>query len=168
MIYYTEGDATRPKGAGIKLILHCCNDVGVWGAGFVLALSARWPNPEFRYLTWAQQETGLADTTGEFELGQCQFVIVEPDIVVVNMIGQAGVVDPTAKVRAPVRYWALDRCLAHVVEYGDALTRWSVHCPRFGAGLAKGHWDEVEYLLEQRIGKTGIPVTVYDLPREKK
>jgi O-acetyl-ADP-ribose deacetylase (regulator of RNase III) len=41
-IFYMTGDATAPVGEGQKLIVHVCNDIGAWGAGFVLALSKRW------------------------------------------------------------------------------------------------------------------------------
>lgn len=40
------GDATVPQAKGPKLIAHVCNDRGGWGKGFVLAVSARWPEPE--------------------------------------------------------------------------------------------------------------------------
>ena len=34
---------------GNKVIAHICNDGGGWGKGFVLAVSARWPEPEREY-----------------------------------------------------------------------------------------------------------------------
>lgn len=40
------GDATEPVAEGNKIICHICNDIGKWGAGFVLALSKRWYQPE--------------------------------------------------------------------------------------------------------------------------
>jgi hypothetical protein len=40
---YVIGDATEPQGAGPKVLAHCCNDLGRWGAGFVVALGRRWP-----------------------------------------------------------------------------------------------------------------------------
>ena len=45
-IVYVTGDATRPVGTGNKVLVHVCNDVGGWGRGFVMALSARWSAPE--------------------------------------------------------------------------------------------------------------------------
>src|SRR5262245_22379163 len=44
-----RGDATAPRVDGPKIIAHVCNDVGGWGAGFVLAVSRRWPEPERAY-----------------------------------------------------------------------------------------------------------------------
>lgn len=29
-LVYVKGDATRPAGEGPRLIIHCCNDIGVW------------------------------------------------------------------------------------------------------------------------------------------
>jgi hypothetical protein len=40
-IQYIAGDATAPIGDGNKIIAHVCNDIGAWGAGFVLAISKR-------------------------------------------------------------------------------------------------------------------------------
>ena len=45
-IIYLKGDATKPEGLGTKIIAHVCNDVGLWGKGFVLAVSKRWKFPE--------------------------------------------------------------------------------------------------------------------------
>lgn len=44
-INYTTGDATQPTGAGPKIIVHICNDIGGWGRGFVVAISNRWSTP---------------------------------------------------------------------------------------------------------------------------
>jgi hypothetical protein len=43
-LIYLKGDATKPIGAGNRIITHCCNDRGFWNAGFVRALSSRWPS----------------------------------------------------------------------------------------------------------------------------
>ena len=48
-ITYIVGDATRPIGDGPKIIAHCCNTVGAWGAGFVMAISNRWFEPSVAY-----------------------------------------------------------------------------------------------------------------------
>lgn len=48
-IQYTTGDATQPLADGAKIICHVCNDIGGWGAGFVVALSRKWSEPERAY-----------------------------------------------------------------------------------------------------------------------
>lgn len=72
-IKYLKGDATKPIGEGNKVIVHVCNDVGGWGRGFVLALSKRWAEPERKYREWAK-------SGDKFELGEVQFVQVEPTV----------------------------------------------------------------------------------------
>ena len=83
-IQYLVGDATRPVGDGAKIIVHVCNDIGKWGRGFVLAVSRRWPEPErvFKALFKAGEES---------QLGDVQFVQVDPGITVANVIGQHGI-----------------------------------------------------------------------------
>ena len=83
-IKYVKGDATSPIGEGRKIIIHCCNDIGAWGAGFVIALSNKWPITRKKYIEWSKEPEG-------FELGEVQYVKVEDDIVVANMIGQHGI-----------------------------------------------------------------------------
>lgn len=149
-INYLVGDATEPVGEGNKIIAHGCNDQGGWGAGFVLALSAKWKEPEEAYRNMAFRDLGVV-----------QFVAVAPDIRVVNMITQHGTRGKKYGNR-PLRYLALATCLdklaGRAVHYGA-----SVHMPRIGCGLAGGDWTIVEALVEDTLGREGVPVFVYDL-----
>ncbi len=52
-IHYLKGDAVYPQARGNIIITHICNDIGVWGRGFVVALSARWMAPEIEFLILA-------------------------------------------------------------------------------------------------------------------
>lgn len=47
------GDATQPEGTGPRVLVRVCNDQGLWGAGFVLALSRRFKAPEAAYRAWS-------------------------------------------------------------------------------------------------------------------
>lgn len=169
MITYLKGDATSPQASGPKVIAHVCNDIGGWGRGFVLALSARWNAPEARYRRWAHlrknaselqssAEGELVVTTGDFALGEVQFVQVLPDTYVANMIGQAGV--RTGSKGPPVRYPAISSALALVATFALACKA-SVHMPRIGCGLAGGKWPHVEPLIDMRLGQ--LSTYVYDL-----
>ena len=40
-ITYTKGDATSPRGSGVKIIAHICNDQGGWGKGGDAALKPK-------------------------------------------------------------------------------------------------------------------------------
>ncbi|WP_458077236.1 macro domain-containing protein [Streptomyces sp. EMB26] len=153
-IRYVRGDATVPSVKGVKVIAHVCNDIGGWGKGFVLALSRRWPEPEAAYRAWHRDRAA-----NDFGLGAVQLVQAERYVWVANMIGQRGV--RTGSKGVPVRYeaidTALDRLAGHALELGA-----SVHMPRIGCGLAGGRWSRVEPLVEERLVRRGVPVTVYD------
>lgn len=155
-IRYKVGDATRPEATGSKVIVHVCNDIGAWGAGFVLALSKRWREPEAGYKAWSKDPAANVP----FELGQVQFVRVAPDIEVANLIGQRGI--QRAGGLPPVRYEAIERGLEivarHCLEHSA-----SVHMPRIGCGLAGGTWSEIERLIDEQLIAKGVIVTVYDL-----
>ena len=155
-ITYCTGDATRPVDNGRKIITHVCNDAGGWGWGFVVALSRRWPQPEQRYRAWHRGEEAQP-----FALGQVQFVQVEGEVWVANLIGQHGIGWRSGK--PPVRYEAIREGLQSVAVKARELGA-SVHMPRIGCGLAGGRWEDVSRIVENELVQQGINVTVYDLP----
>lgn len=156
VIEYVVGDATAPQGGGNRIIVHVCNDIGGWGLGFVLALSARWNEPEQAYGRWFTERAG-----NDFALGAVQLVAVEPELWVANVIGQRDIYPgPDGP---PVRYDAIETGLATVAA--EALDRGaSVHMPRIGSGLAGGRWETMAAIVERTLVGSGVPVTVYDLP----
>ena len=153
-IEYRSGDATAPAGDGCRIIAHCCNDIGGWGAGFVLAISKKWKEPEQKFRLWYQER----EKSG-FGLGKIQLVQVEEMLWVANMIGQHGI-KGRAKV-PPIRYEALEECLEQLGTKAQELDA-AVHMPRIGCGLAGGKWELVEPLLIKHLCAQGIKVIVYD------
>jgi O-acetyl-ADP-ribose deacetylase (regulator of RNase III) len=150
------GDATLPQAGGPVIIAHVCNDEGRWGSGFVLAVSARWPQPEQQYRAW--------HSSGEnFLLGRTQFVLAGEQVTVANMIAQHGTRPPGAAGPAPIRYRALGECLRAVGTEAERQGA-SVHMPRIGCGLAGGRWELVAPIVDWALCRRGILVTVYDLP----
>lgn len=153
-ITYIQGDATNPNGIGNKIIVHVCNDTGGWGKGFVLALSNKWQKPEEDYRAWFKSRVN-------FELGQVQFVQVEQDVWVANLIGQHRTM-PNQEGLPPIRYEAILQGLQTVADF-TAKNKATVHMPRIGCGLAGGTWDKVEPLIIKALTEKNIAVTVYDL-----
>ncbi|MEV6332908.1 Appr-1-p processing protein [Streptomyces sp. NPDC051909] len=154
-IEYVRGDATAPRGKGVKVVAHVCNDLGGWGKGFVLAVSRRWPEPEAAYRRWHRERA-----RNDFGLGAAQFVRVEPYVWVANLVGQRGI-RTGRSTGVPVRYEAIDAALGLLAATAAELGA-SVHMPRIGCGLAGGRWERVEPLIAERLVARGIPVTVYD------
>jgi O-acetyl-ADP-ribose deacetylase (regulator of RNase III) len=158
-IQYLAGDATAPIGRGSRIIVHVCNDVGGWGAGFVLAISRRWSLPESEYRRWYAER----ERSG-FGLGEVQLVQVEPELFVANLIGQHGIRERGG--RPPIRYEAVSAGLAKVRHHALVLGA-TVHMPRIGCGLAGGTWEEIEPFIQQELTSHGLSVTVYDFVTRK-
>ncbi len=152
-ISYIKGDATQPAANGNKIIVHICNDVGGWGKGFVMAISKRWKEPEKEYRKW--YESG-----NNFKLGEVQFVKVEVDIWMANIIGQHKI-NNDEDGNPPIRYEAVASGLDKVGDFALEISA-SVHMPRIGCGLAGGTWDKIEPLIALKISDKNIGVTVYD------
>lgn len=155
---YVTGDATAPKGTGIKVIAHCCNDVGAWGAGFVMALSRKCTNPEMQYRKWSR---GELPNDIPFKQGQVRLASFMGSVntMVANIIGQSGCGDTFGF--APVRYEALEEGFIRLREMMVDAT-WSLHMPRIGCGLAGGEWQKIEDLLTRVFKDTDVEITVYD------
>jgi O-acetyl-ADP-ribose deacetylase (regulator of RNase III) len=153
-ILYVKGDATNPTTNGNKVIVHVCNDIGGWGKGFVMALSAKWKLPENSYRQWFHSNEG-------FELGGIQLVLAEKDIWVCNLIGQRGIKagkDGTP----PVRYDAIETGLEKLSIFCNENNA-SVHMPRIGCGLAGGKWELMEPIIQKTLSNKELQVIVYDL-----
>lgn len=169
MIHYIKGDATQPVGDGPKLIVHICNDIGAWGAGFVMAISRKWKQPESEYRRW---HLAFVDHTIDgsdcpttkyigppFRLGEIQIVNVSKETSVVNMIAQHGIGAGWNRVVD----WALEECLARVSLFTRTSPIKSIHMPKIGTGLAGANWKkDILPLIEKTMGGD-IDVYVYEL-----
>ncbi len=154
-INYTKGDATNPVGDDKRVIVHVCNDLGKWGKGFVLAISKRWKSPEQKYKTAFLEESKPC-------LGDVQFILVESNLTVANLIGQHGVKTARSKsALPPIRYEAIEKGLRKVADFAIQ-NKASVHMPRIGCGLAGGNWQEIEPIINRTLISKDVAVTVYD------
>jgi len=150
-IYYITGDATNPiKTGGMRIIPHICNDKGGWGAGFVLALSKKWAKPEQVYRSCP---------VPNLILGNVQYINVEDDIIVANMIAQHGY-RYNKNGKPPIRYGALTDALRKINKMAVEQNA-TLHMPRIGAGLAGGDWLVIEQIILENVH---VPVYIYDLP----
>ena len=153
MLTYKDGDATLLTGHDRKLLVHLCNDVGGWGAGFVLSLSKRWKEPEMAYRRWYKTQTP------KFGLGEAQFVNVSPTLWIANVIAQYGIAHTNEG--PPIRYEAVRLGLLKVSKKAKEL-RMNIHMPRIGCGLAGGRWEQIEPIVQTTLIQAGLSVTVYD------
>lgn len=157
-----QGDVTNavPESPDeVVLIPHCCNDIGVMGAGVARALRNKWPIVFDVYQRMYES------------LGDISYSIVEtfpednrPQVVVVNMIGQHGVVGPNNL--KPVKYTALTKAMFHIKDLCEMLKMGKrkpvIHTPKFGSDLAGGNWEFIKELIKEIWIDNGIDVVVYE------
>lgn len=160
-ITYVTGDATLPQSANTTIICHSCNNLGVWGAGFVVPLGQKYPESKEKYLSWASSR--ISGVT-PFSLGEVQFVKINPKLWVANLIGQKGV---GFRNGIPLRYDALHDGFVKVADFAVTQSA-EVVMPRIGCGLGGGDWDIVEKLIKQTFLRKEVSVIICDLSSPKK
>jgi O-acetyl-ADP-ribose deacetylase (regulator of RNase III) len=152
---YVIGDATNPRIDriyGKAIITHVCNDVGAWGAGFVMAISKKWKEPEIEYKKMSNKTR---------KLGYVQFVPVENNIIIANLIGQHDIKSNENGV-PPINYAAIEIGLNKIFKFANNIGA-SVHMPRIGCGLAGGSWEIMELIIKRAQRNHNVKIYVYDL-----
>lgn len=165
MITYLKGDATNP----IKkpaLISHVCNNRGGWGAGFVLAISKRWQEPEQAYRDWFRGKIELPQINDDkdFTLGNVQFVpVLNENIWVANMIAQDNYKRKDHESgKVYLDYDALNKTLEKVFNFAK-LKQLTIHMPKIGCGLAGGSWDIIEAMINPYTNEVETFVYEYEV-----
>lgn len=179
-IKYRLGDATNPIfDSGDALIVHSCNDISVWGAGFVLPLGSKWPKTKKEYMAWFNRGytsvlvplnstvdyERVKDRNGanyvNFSQGKVQFVQVESNTWVCNLIGQSGI-GPFEGYR-PCRYESIKEGCLRIRQQLGKFNNPSIHTVRMASGLGGGEFRHILTIFDQVFGNTDIDVTIYDI-----
>ena len=150
-----RGDATKPRGAGQKIVCFVVNDATPrWGAGFALAVRRKFPTIQESFIGQVN------DHPENLRLGETSFLSFDSQLSFAPMVCQHGYGQSP---RPRIRYSALEACLKTVAE-AALREKATVHMPRIGSGQAGGNWSVIFDLVEQNLSRLGIDVTVYDLP----
>jgi len=129
-------------------IVHGCNCVGAMGSGVALAVREKYPGVYTEYArVCAEAERRLCGSL----LGTCQFVYVNPQLVVVNAFTQ---VYPGTDSRK-VDYDAVVTCFEEINRFVDAAVNinQTVSFPKIGAGLAGGRWDVISGIIDTVVSE---------------
>jgi len=154
-LQYRKGDAIiavtneATQQQTTMLIIHNCNNAGIWTQGFSASISQTWYLPKDVY-----------KRTIHYELGTTQFVTVTTNIVVANMISQNGV-NSFGYHKQRIDYDALRKCLKEVYTYAVSNDVASVHMSRIGTRSGCGNWGIIESIIKDEL--CGIDTFVYDL-----
>jgi hypothetical protein len=150
MIKYVKGDLFNYIDSNKRIMIpHVCNDLGLWGAGFVVPLGKKYPEAKKAYLDEFKLEYNKLGVTIMHQVGQNTYVA--------NMIAQHKVGG-----ERPLRYDSLCRCMNFVSEQCK-IFNFEIYCPKFGSGLAGGNWRFIECLIQDFWVNQGIFVTVFEI-----
>lgn len=150
-IEYLKGDATDPTTSGNKIIVHVCNDIGGWGKGFVMAISKRWTEPEKQYRQWYK-------SGDNFELGQVQFVQVETDLWIANLIGQHKL-NRDKHGNPPIRYEAIKEGLDKVGQFAVEKSKHTYAQDRMWFGwrnLGSNRTFDPRHIIKQKYSRSRL------------
>ena len=169
MIKYVKGDLFEHIDQDC-VIAHCCNDVGAWGAGFVLAINKNLGmEPRNSFINASQNllyDLGNVDYCRVVKhetratVGGPVKVPGSIAITVANMCGQHGVTGASTgdlRVAKPIRYAALVHCMEDVRSYVDQFPQ-PILCPKFGSGLAGGNWELIRELIDEIWGAYDVTI----------
>lgn len=156
---YVKGEASEPLPDKHRLILHLVPNSGVLTNTISVAICKRYPIVEKEYKLWYRSQN-------KFTGGNIQSIMCQSDLMVVNMIAQHGIMSQKKPGDPPIQYDQLEACLNKVAEIAKENSS-SIHCPRIGAGLSGGSWEEIEKLLDKCILSKNINITVYDLEQKE-
>lgn len=153
-ILMVNGDATKPRGEGIKIIAQIINTSGGLGFGFGRAMSKNWPASKQAIVNWMKDKK-------EFSLGESKLTRLSDEVYVLQMIAQKGIFPKGGDI--PLRYDSLRNCLVELSGLAKQMNA-SIHMPKIGSGQAKGDWNIIEGIIHDELISKGINVLVYVLP----
>lgn len=141
----------------VHFIPNNCNNRGLAGSGFILAIKDKYPKAILEYESWFEGNTTLNSFpkcldkyNSLFEMGNIQVVKVEPEVYVVNMLGQKGFGDYGMP---PGRYESIEECLRKlkvcckgVVGNGKKV---SIEACKFGSARSGLDWTKVFSVVQE-------------------
>ena len=164
-IFASTLDLVRLDQMGSSIVIpHVCNNIDLFGAGFADAVATKYPEVKANYHL-------LGQSFLRNNLGHVQFIEVANNkkyghkLIIANMIAQNGVKRKN-NIR-PLNYIALAKAMLSVSLYVKGMTaankdyesKWTIHCPKFGSGLAGGNWSFISEMIADAW--RDIPVYVY-------
>jgi O-acetyl-ADP-ribose deacetylase (regulator of RNase III) len=150
-----NGDALEVIPDTKTMIAHVVNDRGLWGAGFVVAISKKWEQPEQYYRSYCSR---MFSSKQQIEDGTVQFVSVEPNVTICNMFAMNGVASMTNP--KPLNLNSLFKCLKNLRLKCEQDKYELIQMPKIGAGLARGDWDTIEKLIKSAFFNSNLTIKI--------
>lgn len=153
-LHYLIGSALEPVKRP-AVIMHICNDLGIWGSGFVVAVSKKYQRPELMYRKWG------TSVSNKYPLGEIQTIQVEDDVWICNMIAQHDIrmIDGVPPLRLDALKWCMESVNDAAIIRGA-----TIHAPRIGAVRSGGKWEDIEKVIKSTLT---VDTYIYTLEIEK-
>ncbi len=153
-----HGNVLKPIGSGSKILCQLVNDRATkWGGGVARQAAKQFPEAHKDFTH------DFLDIPRGKRLGHVIFNKVDDGMMIASMIAQEGF-GPSPLPR--IRYGALERCLVAVSSRAID-EKASIHMPRIGTGDSGGNWDTIQEMLDDTMIRSGLSVTIYDLPPKR-
>ncbi len=152
MVKTKDADALKVSEGKNTVIAHVVNDLGLWGAGFVVPLGEKYPLAKSKYLSL------LKMIKGDLLLGQIQIVPIADKVTVCNMFAMRGVRSKSNPV--PLDYGLLEKCLSTLRVWAEKNEIDIIQVPKIGAGLAGGNWNKVLELLWKTFATSKVQLKI--------
>ena len=162
MIIYKKGSASNIINPN-TLIIHIVNNLGLWGKGFVLALSEKDPSIRQEYINFClPYKNNKNNLLGQF------FISKRKDYSVAHLFAQDGIYSKFN--RTPIDYIALEISLNKL--YREILClesknneKFFIQLPKISSGLARGNWNKTEGIIKKIFieGERELDLTVFEL-----
>lgn len=156
--------------APLVCIVHCTNNIGLFGSGIAGEIRRIFPNVAKRYEEWySNTNTSVEDTVfeGNWGLGEIQIVRATPTKLICNLIGQkdVGQIYISKNVSLPpIKYEAIHEGMLRLREYilenypnGDI----EILSPLLGCGLAKGSLVKIYQIVYKVFNSSNINYTFF-------
>lgn len=151
-ITYSHGDVRYLYGEGPKIFCQLVNNAARrWGGGVAKQTARRFPSAEAQFGDW------LIALPRDERLGKVSFIQARDNLYIASLVAQEGF-GPSPGRR--LSYSALNRALGQVKNLAEQYSA-SVHMPKIGTGAAGGDWKIIEEIINERLVRFGIKVTVY-------
>jgi O-acetyl-ADP-ribose deacetylase (regulator of RNase III) len=145
------GDATKPRGAGKKIIAQVVNTSAALGRGFGYSLAKNYPVVKEELKKWHANKSS-------YQLGNSNLVKVNDKLFVFQMLAQKGIFPKGNEI--PLKYSELRKCLIELRETAKELDC-SIHMPAIGAGNAGGDWNIIIGMIHDELVNFYLKVNIY-------
>lgn len=157
-IRLVHGNILEPQNGGQKVICQLVNDKAIkWGGGIARKMASKFPHAEREFM---DQVKSIPRSD---RLGCTIFSKASDDLTIASLIGQEG---HGQSLFPRIRYKALQSCLQAVADHAVSKGA-SIHMPKIGTGAAGGDWSTIEEILDDIMVRSGLVVTVYELPPKR-